>query len=43
MVVLVRLSHIDRDALRDLLSVSRQLTLPKARQGARVKSSPAFR
>jgi hypothetical protein len=42
-VVLVRLSHIDRDALRDLLSVSRQLTLPKARQGARVKSSPAFR
>ena len=42
-VVLVRLSRIDCDALRDLLSVSRQLTLPKARLGARVKSSPAIR
>ena len=31
-VVLVRLSHIDRDALRDVLSVSRRLTLPKARK-----------
>jgi len=31
-VVLVRLSRIDRDALRDLLSVSRRLTLPKARR-----------
>jgi hypothetical protein len=31
-VVLVRLSRIDRDALRDLLSVSRRLTLPKARK-----------
>ena len=30
-VVLVRLSHVDRDALRDLLSVSRRLTLPQAR------------
>jgi hypothetical protein len=30
-VVLVRLSRIDRDALRDLLTVSRRLTLPKAR------------
>jgi hypothetical protein len=30
-VVLVRLSRIDRDALRDLLSASRRLTLPKAR------------
>jgi hypothetical protein len=29
-VVLVRLSRIDRDALRDLLSVSYRLTLPKA-------------
>lgn len=29
-VVLVRLSRIDRDALRDLLSVSWRLTLPKA-------------
>lgn len=28
-VVLVRLSHIDREALRDLLSVSRQLALAK--------------
>jgi len=31
-VVLVRLSRIDRDALRDLLSVSHRLTLPKTRQ-----------
>ena len=31
-VVLVRLSRIDRDALRDVLSVSRRLTLPKARK-----------
>ena len=30
-VVLVRLSHIDRDALRDLLSVSWRLALAKAR------------
>lgn len=30
-VVLVRLSRIDPDALRDLLSVSRRLTLPKGR------------
>lgn len=44
-VVLVRLSHVDRDALRDLLSVSRQLTLPKTRTGRKVKrtASPAFR
>ena len=28
-VVLVRLSRVDRDALRDLLSVSRRLTLEK--------------
>jgi hypothetical protein len=35
-VVLVRLSRTDRDALRDLLSVSWRLTLPKARKrGAR--------
>lgn len=34
-VVLVRLSHIDRDALRDLLSVSRRLTLPKTRRAKR--------
>jgi len=31
-VVLVRLSQIDRDALRDLLSVSWHLTLPKTRK-----------
>ena len=43
-VVLARLSRIDRDALHDLLSVSRQLTLPKARLTAshrRSKLSPA--
>ena len=38
-LVLVRLSRIDRDALRDLLSVSRRLTLPKTRRGGRVKAS----
>ncbi len=38
-VVLVRLSRIDRDALRDLLSVSRRLTLPKTRRVGRVKAS----
>ncbi len=31
-VVLVRLSQVDRDALRDLLSTSRRLTLAKARK-----------
>jgi hypothetical protein len=31
-VVLVRLSRVDRDALRDLLSVSRRLTLAKRRR-----------
>ena len=31
-VVLVRLARIDRDALRDLLSVSWRLTLRKARK-----------
>jgi hypothetical protein len=35
-VVLVRLSRIDRDALHDLLSISRRLTLPKTRPGRRV-------
>jgi hypothetical protein len=34
-VVLVRLSRIDRVALRDLLSVSWRLTLPKARKRRR--------
>ena len=33
-VVLVRLSQIDREALRDLLAVSRRLTLTKARKRA---------
>ena len=32
-VVLARLSHLDRDALHDLLSVSRRLTLAKGRRG----------
>jgi len=31
-IVLVRLSRIDRDALRDLLAVSWRLTLPKTRK-----------
>ncbi len=31
-LVLVRLSRIDQDALRDLLSVSRRLTLAKAQK-----------
>ena len=31
-VVLVRLSRIDRDSLRDLLSLSRRLTLAKTRK-----------
>jgi len=35
-LVLVRLSQVDRDALHDLLSVSRRLTLPKARLRGRV-------
>ena len=34
-VVLVRLSRVDKDALRDLLSVSRLLTLPKTRSRSR--------
>src|SRR5262245_31313961 len=31
-LVLVRLAHVDRDALRDLLSTSRRLTLEKVRR-----------
>ena len=31
-LVLVRLSHVDEDALRDLLSVSRKIALQKARR-----------
>jgi hypothetical protein len=38
-LVLVRLSRIDRDALRDLLSVSWRMTSKKARTGA--KGSPS--
>jgi hypothetical protein len=36
-LVLVRLSRIDEDALRDLLSVSWRLTLPKARKRGRTR------
>ena len=39
-VVLVRLSRIDRDALRDVLSTSWRLTLAKARPRGRRSSSP---
>jgi hypothetical protein len=41
-VVLARLSRIDRDALRDLLSVSRRLTLPKARRRRAVRGPTPF-
>jgi hypothetical protein len=42
-VVLVRLSQIDRDALRDLLSASWRLTSAKTRRsgGSRQRSTPA--
>lgn len=33
-LVLVRLSHIDRDALRDVLSISWRLTAAKARRAS---------
>jgi len=39
-VVLARLSRLDREALRDLLSVSRRLTLAKGRRG-RAARTPA--
>ena len=43
-VVLVRLSRIDRDALRDLLSVSWRLTLPKGRKrGRTTRERPTLR
>jgi hypothetical protein len=32
-VVLVRLARLDRDALRELLAISRRLTLAKSRRG----------
>jgi hypothetical protein len=41
-VVLVRLSRIDRDALRDLLSASWRLTLPKARAQRPAQGSTRF-
>src|ERR1700686_4302583 len=43
-VVLVRLSRIDRDALRDWLSVAWRLALPKARKRGRTRRcNPATR
>jgi hypothetical protein len=36
-VVLVRLSRVDRDALRDLLSMARRATLPKVRTRSRAR------
>lgn len=43
-IVLVRLSRIDRDALRDLLSVSKRLTSANVRRSAcsRHRSEPAI-
>jgi hypothetical protein len=38
-LVLVRLSHVDRDALRDLLWMSWRLTAPKTTRAARVRRS----
>ena len=37
-VVLVRLSHISQEALRDLLSSSWRLTLPKTRPSVRLRA-----
>jgi hypothetical protein len=37
-VVLVRLSHLDRDALRDVLSVSWRLTMAKSRRRPRSRA-----
>ena len=42
-VVLVRLSRVDRDALRDLLAVSRRLALAKTRKRRRILTRPATR
>lgn len=42
-VVLVRLSRVDRDALRDLLSVSWRLTAAKARRRRRPRGSAPSR
>ncbi len=40
-VVLVRLAHVDADALRDLLAISWRLTSPKARRRRHGRSSVA--
>ena len=40
-LILVRLSQVDRDALRDLLSVSRRLTLEKAGDASRTARKTA--
>jgi hypothetical protein len=40
-VVLARLSRLNRDALSDLLSMSRRLTLAKTRAGARARRRSA--
>ena len=37
-LVLVRLSKIDSDALREILAISRRLTLPKARPTSKAKA-----
>jgi len=42
-LVLVRLSKIDRDALRDILAVSRRLTLAKGRAPDRRREAPRDR
>src|SRR5262245_25835501 len=42
-VVLVRLSRIDRDALRDLLAMAWRATQPKARTRQRPRASANFR
>jgi hypothetical protein len=39
-IVLIRLGQIESDALREMLSISRRLTLPKARR-QRSRSRPA--
>ena len=38
-LVLVRLRRLDRDALRDLLSMSRRLTLSKRRPDSRIRDA----
>ena len=38
-LILVRLSRVDRDALHDLLSVSRRLTLPKTNRSRKASNT----